>query len=257
MRAPAARLAAVLVIAALLAACSGGDDDAPAAGASPSTATTTAPAPEPPEPAPRAAAAVLRDGDLPDPWRQHTPAQGAKGVESDSCLAETGWDDGLVDGGRVQGAIHQRGSAATFARADGYAFADEAAAVAFVDELRAETYRSCRAERLTAENAAAPGATEGSAYRVAEVRDVRAQAGGRGEGGFELQVRYQYQAPVDGTLQDGNGFREDIVFRDGATVVVVLFEHVFAVGEPPELVRTAADEVVAGVQAALARAREQ
>ena len=250
MRAPASRLALPLLLAGALVGC-GGDDPSPSA--SPSSSASPGSAPAAVEPAPRAAAAVLRAGDLPEPWRVHTPAQGAKGVESDSCLADTGWDEGLVDGGRVQGAIHQRGSAATYARADGYAFADEPAAVAFLADLRAEPYRACRAERLTEEGAAAPGAAEGSAYRVAEVRD----AAGAGAGGFELQVRYQFQALVDGTLQDGNGFREDVVFRDGSTVVVVLLEHVFAEGEPPDLVRAVADEVVAGVQTALARARQQ
>ncbi|HWH29108.1 MAG TPA: hypothetical protein VNU26_09125 [Mycobacteriales bacterium] len=253
MPAAADRPAAVLLVAVLVAGLLGGCGDDGAAPASPpsgSVASTT-PAAEPSEAAPRAAAAVLREGDLPQPWRVHTRVQGVQGVESDSCLARTGWDDGLLEGGRVQGAIHQRGAAATFARSDAYAFGDETAAAAFVDDLRAEPYRTCRAERLTAENAAAPGAAEGSGYRVAEVRDV----GDAGEGGFQLQVRYQYQALVDGTLQDGNGFREDIAFRDGATVVVVLLEHVFAADEPPELVGTVADEVVTGVQAGLARAR--
>jgi hypothetical protein len=248
---PAVLLVAVLLSGGLV-ACGGGDD-----GAEPSPSPTSAsptPSPTPTETpltgdALLSKSAVLTAADLGAEWKEHTPAVGAEGAAPDGCLAKAGALEGLVKDGRYEGAIFQRGTATRFARADGYTFETEDAAKAMVAALLVESYGDCRVEGFSKEYAASAGAAEGGSYRLAE----RADAKGPGEGFFELQLTYQFQALVDGEVQDANGVSTDTVYRKGRTVSVVLYERAFAEGEGDEVETAAFDEVVAGARAAIAR----
>jgi hypothetical protein len=212
----------------------------------PQTTVTTAP---PEDRAPELAAVTAED--LGEPWVENQPAGAYQEPNEESCSRSEGPElDALVSDGYYRGAILQRGDATAFVRTNTFEFVDEAAALAFIDLLRTETYQQCRADVMTAEEATAAGAPEGSSWYVREIGDAE----GGGDAGFELQLSYQYQATVDGTVQDANGTKDELVMREGALVVVALVELV-ASEDDPDLTDNTFTEVGAAIQAGLDRVR--
>jgi hypothetical protein len=229
------------VLVASAAAC--GTDKAPSGKA---TSTTSS---SPVDPSASSERAAIASDDLGDPWRVHTAAVGTKSPDADACAQLLGGYAKLVDGGRYEGAIFQRGDATLFARTTATTFEDDAGAIAFVHLLETTEYQECQVNRRSAAAAAGPGAAEGSSYRITH----RGSAGGTGEDGFELQTDFQYQALVDGVLTDANGMLRDIVLRNGPTVVILFIEGVASEGSPPDLFATATEEATKAAQRGLKR----
>lgn len=193
-----------------------------------------------PEPSGIARAAITQD-DLGDPWLEHTEAEGTATPGDDHCAGDV--LDALEE--LYFGAIFQRGDDGAFSRTHVYDFADESGALAFVDALRGDAYQQCRTAQLVGDES-----VEGAAYRLREVGD----AAGEGEEGFELQLSYQFQALVDGEIQDANGYTEELVFRRGSLVSVGIVEWVFAEESPEDLGERALSESDEAIRAALDRA---
>jgi hypothetical protein len=260
-------LGCALAVAAAATAAACGDDDDTAATSDTSTTTeapattetsttteapTTTEQPEPDEPRAPELAAITAE-DLGPEWTEHTEAAGYLPPDDESCMARSEWDPaGLVDDGRYQGPISQRGDSVAFARTTVFEFTDDAAALAFVDLYRDDAFQQCVVDRMSDEAAGAEGAPEGSAIRLREITDTE----GTGEDGFEIQLSYQFQATVDGELQDANGYSEELLFRDGPLVSVAFVEWTFAEDDPEDLGTILLDETVPAVIEGLARAAD-
>lgn len=256
------RLLTTVGLLALLAAGCGGGDDPPAAEDSTEEATTTttaggdededdadADAEDEAPAAPGAALALTRD-DLGGPWKVHTPAVGTEAATEENCSRRNGGLVGLVDDGRYVGAILQRGEAVYFASSTVYSFADEAAALAEVELRRREGYQECRRAQLGIMGA--DGTTpEGATWRISNIGDAQ----GQGEGGFEHQLDFQYQATVDGTLQDGNGSFSVALFRTGSRLAEYTVQSVAGASDPPGTSTDGHAEYIAAIAKAQGRAQ--
>jgi hypothetical protein len=194
---------------------------------------------------------AITAADLGEPWVENVKAQGYQEADQTSCARSSGKAlDALVDDGRYIGPIFKRGAAAMFGRTSVLQFRDEAAALAYVELLRTETYQQCRVKGFSEEEAAHPGAPPGASWRLEKIGDPA----GKGNDGYEMQLTFHYQTEVDGKLQDGNGIKEEVVYRRGAFVVSGLYEAVMQEGEDPNLGSSAFDEVAAAIKKALNRA---
>jgi len=213
-------------------------------GTAPGTSSTTI------APSANAERVAITAADLGDPWVEAIKAVGVEAPSETSCSRTSGSAlEGLAQEGRYVGAIFQRASSAVYARTTTFRFRDDAAALAFVDMLRAETYQQCRVKGLSEEEAAHPGAPAGSSWRLSQIGDPEH----KGEGGFELQLTYQFQADVNGTIQDGNGLKEEVILRKGSVVAIGVYEFLAKEGDAPELQKQSFEETVAAMRTAIER----
>jgi len=213
-------------------------------GTAPGTSTTTS------APSADAERAAITAADLGEPWVESVKAVGIQVPSETSCSRTSGNAlEGLAQDGRYVGAVYQRAPATIYARTTTFLFRDDAAALAFVDMLRAESYQKCRVEGLSEEEAAQPGAPAGASWRLSQIGDPEH----KGEGGFELQLTYQFRAEVNGTIQDGNGLKEEVILRKGPVVAIGLYEFLAKEGDPPELQKQSFEETVAAMRTANGR----
>jgi hypothetical protein len=245
------RVAGALAVLLAVSSCGGGDSagDKAATGRSTSTSaavtTTTIPA----EIRTSRALALVPD-DLGAGWKVHTPAVGAEEAGDQNCARREGALTGLRDDGRSVGAILQRGDAKFFVTSVTFAYADEPAAVAAVAKLKGESYQQCGLADLNANEQQSAGHAEGASWRISNVGDAQ----GEGEHGFELQIDYQYQATIDGKLQDGNGVYQAVVYRLGPNLAIYTVQAVAADSDGPDLRTTAFTEFGQGIEKAQERA---
>lgn len=237
-----------VALALLLAGCGGGGDTASenTSREKPTTTTTTVSVE-----AKNAEEAVIRQADLGEPWKEESPAKGIVKVSPESCMTKAGIFDELAEDAGYQGARFQRGEAQQFVQSNALTFPTEEQAKAMTARLTTEEHVTCSAERMTAESAAAPGAPEGSRFRV---HQVFTPPEGGGDGGYEGSVHYQFQAISDGKLQDANGFVQNVVYRKGRTVLHVTIDSLFQEGDPDDLDALVNDEATKAAQLAIARA---
>lgn len=196
-------------------------------------------------------AAAMKLTDLGDPWNEHTPAAGVKKASTDNCMSKAGIYAGLADDARYQGAIFQRGDATRFVRSNTYTFETEDEAKAMTAHLATEEYANCEAEQMSTRLAADPRAAEGSSYRVEDIAQVPE---GQGEDGYAGSVTYRLQEVVDGELQDVSALAEDVLYRNGRTVLFMFIETAANENDPPDLHVVVNDETVKAAAQAIARA---
>lgn len=145
----------------------------------------------------------------------------------------------------VDGSIFQRGTAKWFVTSYALGFDDEAASRSAIEALRDPTWRDCWLGQKT------KTAREENAdykWKVDPIDDE-----GRGQGGLEGIVRFQFQAVVDGKLVDANGTETVIFYRVGRAVLITAAEVASTEGETPEMFAKLNEEVHAATLKALER----
>lgn len=200
-----------------------------------------------------AAAGLLVLADLGEGWTEYLAAAPVTGDEPEEvgrrsrvgCAFGPGGADPAAVVGFADGAIFQRGEATRFTSSFALAHADESAAQATVEAFRSAAWSACLVERKTDEAVEEDPTTS---WRADPVEDE-----GRGQGGFEGVVYFQFQAEIDGELRDANGFETDLLYRVGTVVLVVAVEGVAQEGDPTDLDQKTSDEVYAATLLALGR----
>ena len=231
--------------AVILAGCGGGGDSSEAKDTPAKTTSTTADAT-----ASEAEPLALIATDLGAPWKEATPAAGAKDAAATSCAKKIGALKDLVAKSRAEGAVFRRGDQNYFVASTTYVFADEAAAKAELDQRRTKAYQDCRIAQLTKDEQDASPAVEGAAWRIANINDPE----GKGNDGYELQYDFQFQATVDGKVQDANGVQQQVFFRHGRDLVEYAIRGSFAEGDTADAQTAVFDEFHKAMTAAQSRA---
>ena len=129
----------------------------------------------------------------------------------------------------LDGPVVQKGASKRYATSSVLGFADEAGAQAAADAFRSPGWSTCRAAAKTREARAQPAGAVDPQWK-AELEDT-----GRGQGGYEGVIRFQYQAVVDGQLIDANGYETVLLYRVGRTVLLVTAEGLDDPADPPNL----------------------
>lgn len=239
-------MAGALVGAMALASCGGGGGSTEAKDTPAKTTTTTAAASDANEALPLALTAT----DLGSPWKVVTPASGEEEVPADSCAKKVGALQHLVSKSYSRGAVLQRGDQTYFAASITYVFTDEAAAKAELDQRRSQAYQDCRIAQLDKREQDASPHIDGAAWRIAHVGDAM----GKGDNGYELQYDYQFEATVDGKLQDANGVQQQVFYRHGRDLAEYAIQGTFAEGDTADAQSKVFDEFRKAITAAQDRA---
>ncbi len=272
-----------MVLGTLLAGACGGSDDGGATSLPPATTTTSAggdtttsapaastTAPRVPIPAAdpaavtRAEKGLITQADFGGDWVQFEAGRGGPGDLTPTgavlrdlnptsrigcALSPAGSLAPQAIAAVVDGAILQKGATKRYATSTALAFADEPAARAAIDAYRAPAWSTCRTAAKTRDAQAQPGEAVDPQWKADPIDDNT----GRGKGGFEGVVRLQYQAVVDGTLTDANGYETLIFYRVGRTLLIVAVEGLNDPADPPNLVKALNDDLNAATTKALAR----
>lgn len=256
----------LLVGALAVSACDGGDDDESDTASSPSTSRASTTSTEPKErliALERTETSAEQDGErgllaleeLGGDWKEFEAGAGAlDSLQPTSRIGCAFEPEGSVDPAVVRGindgAIYQKGEARRYVTSSVITFEDEAAASAAIDALRSPEWSACRVETKTA-HAEEVEEAESPRWRADPLDDE-----GRGQGGFEGVVRFQFQAAVDGEVVDANGYEAVLFYRVGPSVLLVTSEGVATETDPPDLDERLDDEVYGATVAALERLRE-
>lgn len=240
-----------MVMAIGLTACDGEDTATP-----PSTSTTTAPpSPSTSEPARDEAVAemamigAVTPADLGPAWQEHTPADPDGIPAADECAKRH--DGGLLASlppeATYFGPVSQRGEATVFLTTISRAFPDAEQAQGYVATLVSPEFLACEQDRLSLEEA------ENSGVASASYRGEVVPVGDNEPEGLEGHVVFQFQATVDGSVQDANGTKAYYAVREDRTVVLVVLEAVYQPSDPAEVNTLLGEELARGVEAAVGR----
>lgn len=248
-------LVPVIVVAISLAACAGEEATAP-----PSTSTTTALA-APSTSAPARDPSVARmamigavtPADLGPAWQEHTPADPDGVPAADECAKRHSADflESLPPGSTYFGPVSQRGQSTIFMTAVSRVFPDSEQARAYVATLASPEFVACEEDRLSLEEANT-GSVAGASYRGEVV-----PGGDNGIEGLDAHVSFQFQATVDGNLQDANGLKAYYVVREDRTVVLLVLEAVYQPTDPADVATLLGQELARGVEAAVGRLKAE
>ncbi len=191
----------------------------------------------------------MKPADLGPAWQEHTPPDPDGVPAADECA--TRQDSSLLASLAPEatdfGPVSQRGEATVFLTAISRAFPDVGRAQDYVATMVSPEYVACEQDRLGLEETERSG-TAGAAYRgeVVALRDNEPP-------GLEGHVAFQFQATVDGSVQDANGSKAYYVVREDGTVVLLVLEAVYQPSDPPDVNTLLGDELARGVEAAVGR----
>jgi len=148
----------------------------------------------------------------------------------------------------ADGAILQKGAAKRYVSSSGLTFTDEAGAQAAINAFRSPAWSTCWVQAKTQDAKEQPGGAVDPQWRVEPIEDA-----GRGRGGFEGAVRFQFQAVVDGKLVDANGYEIVHLYRVGQTVLVQAAEGLRDPADPANIEKSINDELNAATGKVLKR----
>lgn len=196
---------------------------------------------------------LLTVGDFGGPWVEFRPGAGAlrdigPTTRLGCSLQPTGSLDPSTIAAVVDGGIVQRGTTKRYATSSTLAFADEARAVAAANVFRSPAFVNCRTAAKTREAKESTGGAVDPQWRADPIDDKD-----RGQGGFEGILRFQFQAMVDGTLVDANGYESVLLYRIGRTVLVVAAEGLADPADPPNIDTAVTDDMNAAIVKAVNR----
>lgn len=240
----------VTVVAIGLAGCGGEEAAAPTSTSAadvPSPSTTAAAGDE--TVAEMAMAAAVTAVDLGPAWQEHTPADPDGVPAADECTKRHGGEflESLPPEATYFGPVSQRGGSTVFLTTVSRVFSDAEEARDYVAILVSPEFLACERDRLSLEEVEASG-VEGVSYRGEIV-----PLGGDGLEGLEAHVVFQYQATVDGSLQDANGMKAYYAVRQDRTVALLVLEAVYQPTDPPDVATLLGQELARGVEAAVGR----
>lgn len=242
-------VAPAMVMAIGLAACGGEDTAAPSSTSTASASSSTSEPARDEAMSQMAMTGAVTPTDLGPAWKEHTPADPDGVPAADECTKRHGGDslESLPPEATYFGPVSQRGESTVFMTTVSRVFRDAEQARGYVATLVSPEFVACEKDRLSLEEANT-GGVAGASYR-GEVVPV----GDNGLEGLEAHTSFQFQATVDGNVQDANGLKAYYAVRADRTVVLLVLEAVYQPTDPPNVATLLGQELARGVEAALGR----